>query len=265
MYQAEKMFEFEDIYSHGKRLSFIKQSIGDYCQKQNKNKKQIKILDIGCGTGIGTTFPIACLSYPIIGVDIDRNSIDYARKMNIYSNASFECGLLEELTHLAGFDVIICSEVLEHVSGPKEFLLLLKNRLKPEGIIILTVPNGYGWFELEKFVYEKLGLKFLFNLLDQIIHVRRIFHSKKSLPMITLNNKDKHLQRFTYKRLKLLFEETGLNKIKESRAGIFGGQISEILLGWCKLLLKLNNWLGDKAPSSLVIDWYFVLEKLSNN
>jgi len=77
-----------------------------------------------------------------------------------------------------------------------------------------------------------------------------------------LNKKDKHLQRFTYKKLKSLFENTDLNIIRESRAGIFGGPISETLFGWHKPLLRFNNWLGDKLPTKFAIDWYFVLKSL---
>jgi len=258
-------FEKEDIYGHGKRLHFIKKAIEDYRQKSQKKVSDISILDVGCGTGIGITFPIASLGYKILGIDIDLSSIEEANKINIYPNASFFNGFIEEKADLKNTDIIICSEVLEHVPNPFKFLLSLKRCLKKEGIIILTTPNGYGWFEFEKFVYEKLGLKFLFKFLKGIIRVSKLINSKKPLPMVTLNKKDKHLQRFTYKRLKSLFKKADLNIIRESRAGVFGGQISEALFGWCKPLLKLNNWLGDKAPLSLVIDWYFVLKKSSNN
>ena len=169
----------------------------------------------------------------------------------------------EAKTDLQEADIIICSEVLEHVPDPFKFLLSLKNYLKKEGMIILTTPNGYGWFELEKFVYEKFGLKILFKLVSRLIRVRKIIHTKQFLPLTTLNEKDKHLQRFTYKRLKLLFNQANLKIVRESRAGLFGGQISEILFGRFTPLLKLNNWLGAKLPIQLSIDWYFILKSLN--
>jgi len=252
-------FDKEDIYSHGKRLHFIKKAIEDYCQKSQKKVSDISILDVGCGTGIGITFPIASLGYKILGIDIDLISIEEANKINIYPNISFFNGFIEEKADLKDIDIVICSEVLEHVPNPFNFLLSLKCCLKKEGIIILTTPNGYGWFEFEKFVYEKLGLRFLFKFLNSIIRVRKLINSKKSLPMTTLNKEDKHLQRFTYKRLRLLFDKANLDMVGESRAGVFGGQISETLFGWCKPLLKFNNWLGDHFLSSWAIDWYFIL------
>ena len=256
-------FDFEDVYSHGKRLHFIKKAIEDYCRQSKKKENEIFILDVGCGTGIGITFPIASLGYNILGIDIDSSSIKEANKINIYSNASFASGFIEDKTDLQEADIIICSEVLEHVPDPFKFLLSLKNYLKKEGMIILTTPNGYGWFELEKFVYEKFGLKILFKLVSRLIRVRKIIHTKQFLPLTTLNEKDKHLQRFTYKRLKLLFNQANLKIVKESRAGLFGGQISGILFRRFTPLLKLNNWLGAKLPIQLSIDWYFVLKSLN--
>lgn len=252
-------FDKEDIYSHGKRLRFIRQVIEDYCQRHQKPIYEIQIVDAGCGTGIGLTFPIASLGCQILGIDKDSASVEEAKKMNIYSNASFASGLIEEKTGLQDADIIICSEVLEHVPKPLELLFSLKRCLKQEGIIILTVPNGYGWFEMEKFFYESLRLKSAFNFLNKIIPIGKLFNFQRDLPLVTLDEEDGHLQRFTPGKLDSLFNKAGLRIAQESRAGIFGGQISENFLGGCKPLLKFNNWLGDILPPFFAIDWYFVL------
>jgi len=257
MYKPEIMFDFEDTYGHGKRLHFIKQSIENHCQRNNKDKKNIKILDIGCGTGIGITFPIASLGYKITGVDIDKDSIDWANKKNIYPNVKFECGLLEDLIYLFDFDIIVCSEALEHVPQPEDFILLLKSRLKSNGIIIFTVPNGYGWFEAEKFLYEKAGFKYLIKILAKL---KIIPARKKFLPLATLRKDDRHIQSFTYRKLMLLFTKKNFDIIKSTGSTFFGGPISESLFWWCQSFLKFNNWLGDKLPYGLASGWYFVLE-----
>lgn len=261
MYNPREMFEFEDTYGHGKRLRFIKNSIENYCKEKEKNKEQIKILDIGCGTGIAVTFPFASLGYSITGVDIDKDSINWAQEKNIYPNANFICGFLEKLSNLKNFDIIICSETLEHISNPKEFLINFKKYLNPEGIVILTVPNGYGWFEIEKFVYEKLGLKYL---LMPLIKLKLIIMPKDPLPFATLNKFDVHLQHFSWLKINKLFEETGFIVLNQEGSFIFGGPISETLLKWYKPFLNFNNWLTNKMPIKMAIGWYFVLKEKRN-
>jgi len=43
------------------------------------------------------------------------------------------------------YDLIILSEVLEHLFFPEKFLSNLKNLLKPRGEIVITVPNVLFW------------------------------------------------------------------------------------------------------------------------
>jgi 2-polyprenyl-3-methyl-5-hydroxy-6-metoxy-1,4-benzoquinol methylase len=252
-------FNFENTYGHGRRIRFIRNSIQDYCNEKGKDKNQIKILDIGCGTGIGITFPVASLGYSITGVDVDKDSINLAQEKNIYPNANFACGFLEELSNLKDFDIIICSEVLEHVSRPEEFLTVIKSRLKPGGIIILTVPNGYGWFEIEKFIYDKFGLKYLSILL---IKLKSIIISKNTPSFITLNTLNKadvHLQHFSWLKINELFKKTDFIILDKKGAFIFGGPISETFLKWCKPFLNFNDWLANKMSIKMTIGWYFVL------
>ena len=46
------------------------------------------------------------------------------------------------------YEAIICSEVLEHLHQPDNLLKVLRQILKENGILIVTVPNGMGGREL---------------------------------------------------------------------------------------------------------------------
>lgn len=111
-------FNFEDTYGHGKRLHFIKQAIENYCQQFYIETDKIQIVDVGCGTGIGITFPIASLGYKILGIDINFNSIEEANKINIYPNASFFHGFIEERADLKDIDIIYLFRSFRTCSRP---------------------------------------------------------------------------------------------------------------------------------------------------
>lgn len=102
------------------------------------------ILDFGAGTGTNLTIPLA-QTFPatrFLGVDNDLASVEYANSINTTANLSF--GLIEESDRQAPYDMIIASEVIEHVDEPGDLLLYLRSLLAPGGRMILTMPNGYG-------------------------------------------------------------------------------------------------------------------------
>ena len=45
------------------------------------------------------------------------------------------------------YDVVICSEVLEHVADPHALLAAIGERLSPQGLLVLTTPNLDGVHE----------------------------------------------------------------------------------------------------------------------
>jgi 2-polyprenyl-6-hydroxyphenyl methylase/3-demethylubiquinone-9 3-methyltransferase len=139
------MFKFrvlENSYGHKKRLDFIAQQIEKYCLENSLNKTQIRILDVGCGSGLLVTLPLGSLGYEILGIDFDENSIKFANTQNIFKNTRFEKNTVENIDGV--YDIVLACEILEHVEKPIEFLNTVKSKLKPGGMIILTTPNGYG-------------------------------------------------------------------------------------------------------------------------
>jgi SAM-dependent methyltransferase len=52
----------------------------------------------------------------------------------------------------AGFDAVVCLELLEHLMAPLALLGEMRRVLKPDGRAIVSVPNPYSWVE----VYREL-------------------------------------------------------------------------------------------------------------
>ncbi len=111
----------------------------------NGEPQDIKILDFGCGTGTLVAVPLASMGFQIHGVDSHDLSIHFARQRNASSNLSFSSeSTVELIDRQFTCDVIICSEVLEHLEKPQKALDDFHTLLSPGGELFITVPNGYG-------------------------------------------------------------------------------------------------------------------------
>ncbi len=76
------------------------------------------------------------------GVDVDPVSIDYARRH--YPRGTLHAGTIEQLSDALGsFDLVYCSEVIEHVPHARAFISALAAITKPGGYLFLTTPDVY--------------------------------------------------------------------------------------------------------------------------
>jgi SAM-dependent methyltransferase len=141
-----KYYKSEEYVSHSNtKKGFINstyQSVRKYTlfkklQLISKYYKTGRLLDIGCGTG---EFLNTCKSakWQTIGIEPD----DDARNMAI-KNFDLDVRGEAELKKLedASFDVISMWHVLEHVPRLNERVEELKRLIKPNGTIIIAVPN----------------------------------------------------------------------------------------------------------------------------
>ncbi len=91
-------------------------------------------LDVGCRKGHQTLL-LEQGGYQVIPIDIeksfDRCIIVDANKILPFKDNSF--------------DLVWCSEVIEHLADPAYTLAEFRRMLKPQGKMILTTPNSYFW------------------------------------------------------------------------------------------------------------------------
>jgi len=106
-----------------------------------------RLLDVGCGTG-AFTIGTAKLGYKTLGLSWDeRNQRVAAERARISRapTATFvicDVRTLDEQRHLAGqFDVVICTENIEHIIDDFRLMRALAGCLKPGGRLFLTSPN----------------------------------------------------------------------------------------------------------------------------
>lgn len=112
------------------------------------------VLDIGCGNG-ALTFDVAQKSKKVIGIDLSGNNIDFARKKYSAKNIEYICGDALKNLPTENFDVIILSNVLEHIENRVEFLKKIKN-ISPKILIRVPMINR-DWITLYK---KELGVEY---------------------------------------------------------------------------------------------------------
>mgnify|MGYP000609033585 CR=1 FL=1 len=162
----------ETSYGIVKRLQTIESWADRVAQRLGA--PSLSILDFGCGTGDHVTYPLACLGHRVLGVDMHEPSIQEAQRRYPLPNLLFRMARLESLIEEGHkFDLIVCSEVLEHLHRPQDCLALLRRLLQPVGALVITTPNGYGSYELLCRLQRGLTSLGIDQLLRRAVHARR--------------------------------------------------------------------------------------------
>lgn len=238
----------EDPYGNNKRLAF--------CIEAIEQTPPRTVIDVGCGTGdlltrpLAERFPAICF----IGLDSDEASLQYARSRPSLSNLSF-ANARQMTSDQAPIDLIIASEVIEHVESPEEFLGALRARLDSHGRLILTLPNGYGPFEFATLIEALFRASGLFRIL-------RAFKRAVSPPITQQKQMtlaaSPHINFFSFSSIRALIARSGFRILTYRPRTVLCGFGFDQMVTW----LRIGNWnarIADKLPAQFSSDWMFVL------
>jgi ubiquinone/menaquinone biosynthesis C-methylase UbiE len=132
-------------------------------RKITRNVKSTeRMLDAGCGTGV-YSFTLAKKIKEINAIDIEKEKIDYVKKVNLWKNIKFEIGDLCNLKFPdETFNLIICSDVLEHIKNDKKAFSEIARVLSHQGVLLITVPynsksnqESYKMYHHERAGYDE--------------------------------------------------------------------------------------------------------------
>ncbi|MDO9117773.1 MAG: glycosyltransferase [Nitrospira sp.] len=117
----------------------------------NNPDAMLRILEVGSGRGWLSN--LASQYGTVEGVEPVAGVVAHARKM--FPHIRFEAGTAEAVLSRPDFtpyDVVLCSEVIEHVPDPEKpaFLDELKQLLTSDGYLILTTPRGEMWEQWQR-------------------------------------------------------------------------------------------------------------------
>jgi 2-polyprenyl-3-methyl-5-hydroxy-6-metoxy-1,4-benzoquinol methylase len=97
-----------------------------------------RVLDVGCSTGAFLYQLKARGNYEVVGTDISKPALEYARRRGIEIIGN---SFLEHDFGTARFEAITFWAVMEHLLNPKQFLSKAATLLKPGGHCFILVPN----------------------------------------------------------------------------------------------------------------------------
>lgn len=244
-----KREEVEDLWGYSKRLRFVREAIAAAFPK--RLGPSLRVLDVGCGNGSQLALPLAIGGdLKLTGIDPDNSSIERARRFaGERANIKFRLGQIEDLFDQRPFDVVILSEVLEHLERPAEMLSAGVRLMDSNGILIVTVPNGYGEFEIDSWIFSSFRLQKVVNALAR----------KREVLGATDNQASGHVQFFTRARLGRLFDAAGLVVLREGTGSLLAGPIvGHVVRQWPRFF-EWNARITNHLPFGFASGWYFVL------
>ncbi len=244
----------ENIYGHTKKLKFILDTVESRRRKKRKNPV---LLDFGCGNGRAVSQYLIRDGIRYFGVDIHKPSIEYAEKRFAKENTVFAEAIPDDIA----FDIIVYADILEHLEDPVSVLRSHRRRLKPNGIIVGAVPNGFGPFENEKRLDNLLGLSRAVSILGKLKRKLKKSRGRAKKPGIPYNYDSGHVIFFTKSMLFSTLESAGF-AIRNFQNGAFlGAPLTERFLLRHKKIIGLNAVLADDLPFWAVSTWYFTAIK----
>ncbi len=124
-----------------------------FCTGRKPKKHDIRILDAGCGTGVGTEYLVHLNPQAeVVGIDLSEGAINVAKERCQRSGANrveFHHLSLFDVEKISGeFDLINCVGVLHHTPEPIRGIQALAKKLAPGGLMHIFVYAELGRWEI---------------------------------------------------------------------------------------------------------------------
>ncbi|OHB72694.1 MAG: hypothetical protein A2W23_10510 [Planctomycetes bacterium RBG_16_43_13] len=194
-----------------------------------------RVLEVGPGSGIYLT-ALAGLFEDVTAIDIEeaylRNS-RYIQDCHTNINLLIDDIKCSKLT-TGSFDLILCTEVLEHIADSPAALAEMHRLLKPGGTLIISTPQCFSTLEMT----AKIAL------LPGIIQLVRLIYQE---PVIETG----HINLLTEKQVRHQLELAGFHISENFKSGMYIPVLAE--LGGATGQ-RLEAWMEDYIRGS-IIDW----------
>jgi SAM-dependent methyltransferase len=158
----KKVSKFRAWY-HRSRYERLTKFVSEYF------KKGMRMADLGCGNCWWNIHHL-----PVFGVDINAKMLQWAKKNKRLTDYKVCANLAKTGLQSKGFDVVLMSEVLEHVFNLREVLVEVRRILKDQGTFLITVP--YDFFLGPFFILFNLNCLYMGYIRGSQYHKYRCGH-----------------------------------------------------------------------------------------
>ena len=120
----------------------IRYGVAKRCRYVTRYKRAGRLLDMGCATGIFLQGIRNCGNWEPYGVEINEHAAHIAQEhgLDVRLGTLEQAGFADEF-----FDVVTLWDVLEHLHDPAGSLREIYRILKPDGLVVIRVPNASSW------------------------------------------------------------------------------------------------------------------------
>lgn len=207
-------------------------------------------LEVGAGIGIYT--PVLAKNFnKVVAIDIQTDYLCHAEALTKkYNHVRF---LVDDITRSSlpshSFDLVLCTEVIEHIKESVSAIKEMHRLLKPGGILILSTPQKYSTLELTAKLMFKPG----------IINLVKLIYSEPVLEM-------GHINLMTRSKVMRQLKLAGFQIREQFASGFYAPIIAETA---GDAAVRLEKWLEmffRKGPLNGIL-WtqYFIAQTPLNN
>lgn len=142
---SEALGELYDTYGYDADVvdlpAFLDAILAEVVARFERFRQTRRMLDVGFGAG-GLLRVARAKGWEPHGVELSRASVERARAADI---GEVQLGDFREVPLEPGsFDVVVMSELVEHLPDPEPYLARAAEVLRPGGLLYATTPHGRG-------------------------------------------------------------------------------------------------------------------------
>jgi ubiquinone biosynthesis O-methyltransferase len=254
----------ENVYGHTKKARLMRAAL----ERMAAHRQQgLQVLDVGCGNGMALTRFLAVAGTRVLGIDTHEPSIEYARRHVEAPGVEFRVATIDALlSEERRFDAVVFADVLEHVHEPERMLAAGVQLLRPGGRVLVTVPNGFGPFEVESWLSRVPALgPASIRVIDRFVAVLNRFVFKGAWtavvqsPDVPYNVECGHVRFFSQRRLLTVANQAGLTPVRKTGVSWLSGPYTNYLFAPSRSFCAVNTRLADILPFWMLSAWFFEL------